>query len=182
MFLENLASQGRNGIRRTMANNIIEKSAEIRKESIKKSLMSFKHEAHKMEHVATIHGIDFINDAFSTTVNSTWYALQEINKPIIWIAGGLDVDNNYAKLFEMAQHKVKALICLGTNNELITNSLSNVIEDIYETNSMKRAIAWGYKLANEGDVVLLSPACASFDLFADYEEKGNAFRKIVKTL
>ncbi|PID95665.1 MAG: hypothetical protein CSA94_00420 [Bacteroidetes bacterium] len=182
MDLEELALQGRKKMKRTMAYNIALRATEIKKELIKKSLTSLKQESHRMEHVSTIQGIDFIDDSFSTNVNSTWYALHEINKPIIWIAGGIDLDNDYSTLSEMARRKVKCLIVLGVNNQAMINSFSNVVKEIYSINTMKNAVEWAYQLANEGDVVLLSPSCASYDLFIDYKEKGDTFQKMVKKL
>jgi UDP-N-acetylmuramoylalanine--D-glutamate ligase len=132
--------------------------------------------------VATIHGIDFINDSKATNINSTWYALESANKPVIWIVGGLDKGNDYSKLTELAAHKVKAIICLGVDNTRIAEVFSGVVEDIYETQSVQDAVNWSYRLADDGEMVLLSPACASFDLFKNYEDRGNQFKKAVKGL
>ncbi|HKK10274.1 MAG TPA: UDP-N-acetylmuramoyl-L-alanine--D-glutamate ligase [Bacteroidales bacterium] len=182
MTLEELALQGRHNVYNSLAAGLATKLIDIRKENIKQCLSDFENIPHRLELAATIHGIDFINDSKATNINSTWYALESVNKPIIWIVGGLDKGNDYSKLTQLASEKVKAIICLGIDNQHIAESFSGVVEEIYETQSMKDAVNWSYKLANDGETVLLSPACASFDLFDNYEDRGNKFKKAVKEL
>lgn len=182
MKLEELALQGRHNTYNSMAAGVAAKLVEIRKESIKKCLSDFENIEHRLEEVATIHGIRFINDSKATNINSTWYALESMNKPVIWIAGGLDKGNDYDKLIPVVGEKVKAMICLGKDNESIIGALKHVVEEVYETQSMTEAVAWAYHLAKNDEIVLLSPACASFDLFENYEDRGNQFKKAVKRL
>ena len=182
MTLEELALQGRHNAYNSLAAGLASKLVDIRKEDIKQCLSDFENIEHRLEHVATIHGIDFINDSKATNINSTWYALESANKPVIWIVGGLDKGNDYSKLTELAAQKVKAIICLGVDNQRIAEAFSGVVEEIYETQSVQDAVNWSYRLADDGEMVLLSPACASFDLFKNYEDRGNQFKKAVKGL
>lgn len=182
MTLEELALQGRHNVYNSMAAGVASKLVDIRKESIKQCLSDFQNIEHRLEPVATIHGIDFINDSKATNVNSTWYALESMTKPVIWIVGGLDKGNDYSKLREIVAEKVKAVICLGISNGPLIEAFAGVVEEIYETQSMDDAVHWGYKLGEDGEAVLLSPACASFDLFKNYEDRGNQFKLAVKRL
>lgn len=154
----------------------------IEAESIQGGLNTFESVPHRLEPVATINGIEFINDSKATNVDAVFYALQAMTKPIVWIAGGTDKGNDYEPLMELVEKKVKALICLGLDNQKLLESFSPIIKIIEETKSAKEAVERAKIYAEEGDVVLLSPACASFDLFNNYEDRGNQFKKEVKTV
>mgnify|MGYP002636715937 FL=1 len=135
-----------------------------------------------MEFIAKVHGIEFINDSKATNINSTWYALESMNKPTVWIVGGVDKGNDYSELAELVQDKVKAIICLGKENKKIIKAFKGIVETIVETESAMEAVAYAYRLAQKEETVLLSPACASFDLFENYEDRGNQFKKAVRSL
>lgn len=182
MTLEELAMQGKHNTYNSMAAGIAARLVDIRKESIKKCLKDFKSLEHRLEEVVTIHGIEFINDSKATNVNSTWYALESMNKPVIWIAGGQDKGNDYEKLRPLVAEKVKSLICLGKDNSIMIDAFNKVVDEIYETQSMVEAVGWAYQLAEDNEIILLSPACASFDLFENYEDRGNQFKTAVKGL
>ncbi len=182
MTIENLALQGKHNIYNSMAAGIASRILNIRKDIIKESLSDFQNVEHRLEFVARIHGIDFINDSKATNVNSTWYALECIHNPVIWIAGGIDKGNDYSILNDVVKEKVKALICLGKDNKKLLNAFEDVVENIIETTSMEDAVKYASFLASKDDTVLLSPSCASFDLFENYEERGNEFKKAVSNL
>jgi UDP-N-acetylmuramoylalanine--D-glutamate ligase len=182
MTLEELALQGKHNVYNTMAASITSKLVDIRKESIRQSLSDFENIEHRLEFVARIHGIDFINDSKATNVNSAWYALETIDAPVIWIAGGIDKGNDYHKLEELVANKVKAIICLGIDNAKLIEKFADKVDAIYETNSAEQAVLTAYTIGKKGDSVLLSPACASFDLFENYEDRGNKFKKAVRDL
>lgn len=181
MFKE-LALQGRHNIYNSMAASIAAQIASIRKEVIKQCLMSFEGVEHRLEKVLTVRAVEYINDSKATNVNSTWYALECMTKPTIWIAGGVDKGNDYSTLLPLAKDKVKVLICMGTDNEKLKQSFGGVVPLVIETSSMKETLEQAYKLADKGDVVLLSPACASFDLFKNYEDRGRQFKEGVRDL
>jgi UDP-N-acetylmuramoylalanine--D-glutamate ligase len=180
--IENLALQGRHNVYNSMASAIAARLAEVRKMRIKESLADFQNVEHRLEFVATVHGIDFINDSKATNVNSTWYALESMTKPVIWIAGGKDKGNDYTMLAELVRQKVKAIVCLGVDNTKLKTFFGNMVQTIVETTSAEEAVQAAYRLGQKGDVVLLSPACASFDLFENFEDRGNQFKKAVKNL
>ncbi len=182
MTIENLALQGKHNIYNSMAAGIASRILNIRKDIIKESLSDFQNVEHRLEFVACIHGVDFINDSKATNVNSTWYALESIHNPVIWIAGGIDKGNDYSILNDVVKEKVKALICLGKDNKKLFNAFEDVMEDIIETTSMEDAVKYASFLASKDDTVLLSPSCASFDLFENFEERGNEFKKAVSNL
>ncbi len=182
MTLEELALQGKHNVYNSMAASIASKLVDIRSESIRQSLSAFENVPHRLEFVARIHGIDFINDSKATNVNSAWYALETANSPLIWIAGGVDKGNDYTKLTELVEQKVKAIICLGVDNSKIIELFADKVEAIYETQSAEQAVLTAYTIGKKGDTVLLSPACASFDLFESYEERGDKFKQAVKNL
>ncbi|PKP48835.1 MAG: UDP-N-acetylmuramoyl-L-alanine--D-glutamate ligase [Bacteroidetes bacterium HGW-Bacteroidetes-11] len=182
MTIEELALQGKHNTYNSMAAGIAGSLIGLRKESIKESLGSFENTAHRLEYVANIHGIEFINDSKATNINSAWWALENQHKPVIWIAGGIDKGNDYSKLFEVVKSNVKALVCLGLDNELLIDAFKDIIPVIIETQSAEEAVNQAYYLASNNDVVLLSPACASFDLFENYEDRGNQFKNAVKAL
>lgn len=182
MTLESLALQGRHNVYNSMAAGIVARILDIRKENIKESLSDFQNIEHRLEYVATIHGIDFINDSKATNVNSAWYALETVNKPIIWIVGGIDKGNDYSILKPLVRSKVKGIICLGNDIAKIHSAFADIVENIINTNSIKEAVSASYYLGNQGDTVLLSPACASFDLFENYEDRGNQFKMSINEL
>ncbi|MAE08535.1 MAG: UDP-N-acetylmuramoyl-L-alanine--D-glutamate ligase [Bacteroidetes bacterium] len=182
MTLEQLALQGKHNIYNTMAAGVASRLLEIRRETLKTCLSDFHNVAHRLEFVSSVHGISFINDSKAANVNSAWYALEHYDKPIIWIAGGLDKGNDYGLLVPLAKNKVKAIVCLGLNNEPIHDAFGDIVEIILDTYSAIQAVNAAYNIAKKGDVVLLSPACASMDLFENYEDRGNQFKSAVKEL
>jgi len=182
MTLEELALQGNTNIHKSMAANIADHLVGIRKETIKQCMSDFHKEEHRLESVANIAGIEYINDSKATNVNTSWYSLEEFNRPVIWIAGGTDNGNDYAKLLDVVKRRVKTMICLGSNNSRIYEYFAPYIKTIVETSSMEDAVNYAYSIGEKGDVVLLSPACASFDLYSDYRERGKAFRSAVQKL
>jgi len=182
MPIGNLSLQGKHNIYNSMASGIAAKLLDIRKERIKDCLSDFENIEHRLEHVANIRGIEFINDSKATNVNSVWYAIETMKKPIVWIVGGQDKGNDYNVLKELVKQKVKAIVCMGKDNSKILNAFSGIVNTIIDTKSAKEAIQAAYKLSSNGDVVLLSPACASFDLFDNYEDRGRQFKEIVNEL
>jgi UDP-N-acetylmuramoylalanine--D-glutamate ligase len=165
-----------------MAAGIAGNVLKIRKDVIREALMDFQGVEHRLEPVLKVHGIEFVNDSKATNVNSTWYALESMNKGIIWIAGGVDKGNDYRSLKQLAADKVKVLICLGKDNEKLKKAFEGIVEEISEVDDMREAVRKAYQMGNDGDTVLLSPACASFDLFENYEERGRIFKETVKQL
>lgn len=182
MTIEELALQGRHNVYNSMAAGISGSLIGLRKQSIKDSLASFENIDHRMEVVTNIHGIEFINDSKATNVNSAWWALENQHKPIIWIAGGIDKGNDYSKLYDVAKSNIKALICLGIDNEKLIEAFTGIIPIITEAHSAKEAVDMAYLMAEKDEVVILSPACASFDLFENYEDRGNQFKNAVNAL
>ncbi len=182
MTIQELALQGKHNIYNSMAAGVTSKLVEIRKETIRESLSDFHNIDHRLEFVGNVHGIEFINDSKATNVNSTWYALESMEKPVILILGGVDKGNDYSMLNELVKEKVKAIICLGADNKKIIKAFGGMVETILEANSAKEAVAQSYKIGKKGDTVLLSPACASFDLFEDYEDRGTQFKQAVRAL
>jgi UDP-N-acetylmuramoylalanine--D-glutamate ligase len=154
----------------------------IRKEKIREAVSNFHSLEHRMEFVATVKGVDFINDSKATNVNSTWYALESMQKPTILILGGVDKGNDYALVADLVKEKVKAIVCMGTDNSKLIEFFKDKVAQIIEVDSAKKAVNASFKLAEKGDVVLLSPACASFDLFKNYEDRGQQFKESVKEL
>ena len=182
MNIEKLALQGRHNAYNTMAGGIAAKLQEIRKESIKNCLSDFQGIPHRLENVTSVRGVSFINDSKATNVNSAWYALESMTKPVIWIMGGQDKGNDYSSLIELAKDKVKAIVCLGMDNQKIIEAFQDVIPNIIETYTANDAVLSSFYLAEPGDVVLLSPACASFDLFDSFEDRGDRFKRAVQDL
>lgn len=182
MTIEQLALQGKHNVYNSMAASLVSRVLDVRKEIIRESLSDFQNVEHRLEFVATINGIEFINDSKATNVNSTWYALESMQKPVVWICGGQDKGNDYNELTELVKANVKAIVCLGKDNKKIIAAFKDVIETIIETDNAADAVAISYKVANKGDVVLLSPACASFDLFQSYEDRGMQFKVAVRSL
>ncbi|MFM9057048.1 MAG: glutamate ligase domain-containing protein, partial [Bacteroidota bacterium] len=155
---------------------------DIRKEVVRESFTDFENIEHRLEFVTSVHGIDFINDSKATNVNSTWYALESMEKPVIWIAGGVDKGNDYSMLFDLVGSRVKAIVCMGKDNKKIVKAFSGMVPEIIETESAEEAVQTAYRLGKNGDAVLLSPACASFDLFDNYEDRGRRFKAAVRSL
>ena len=182
MSIHQLAQQGKHNLFNSMAAGVAAKVLDIRKEIIRDSLSDFQNIEHRLEFVAKIHGIDFINDSKATNVNSTWYALESMQKPTIWIVGGVDKGNDYSILEGLVKQKVLGIICLGKDNGKIKSAFENIIEPMYEASSAAQAVQISYRIAKKGYNVLLSPACASFDLFKNYEERGHRFKKAVRAL
>jgi len=182
MTIEQLALQGKHNVYNSMAASLTARIVDVRKEIIRESLEDFQNIEHRLEFVATINGIEFINDSKATNINSTWYALESMQKPVVWICGGQDKGNNYDELIDLVKQHVKAIICLGKDNRKIISAFKNVVETIVETDSAADAVAASYKIGKKGDVVLLSPACASFDLFQSYEDRGMQFKASVRAL
>jgi len=182
MTLEQLALQGRHNVYNSMAAGVAAKLIDIRNETIKESLSDFQNISHRLEYVSSVHGITFINDSKATNVNATWYALEHYHKPIVWIAGGVDKGNDYESLKESVKKNVKAIVCLGLDNSKIYEEFAGSVDTIISTESAHEAVVAAYQIAKKGDVVLLSPACASFDLFDSYEDRGNQFKAAVNTL
>ncbi|CVK15733.1 UDP-N-acetylmuramoylalanine--D-glutamate ligase [Apibacter mensalis] len=182
MKINELALTGKHNIANSMAAGIAGKLSKIKNDFIKQSLMDFEAVEHRLEFVLKINGINFINDSKATNVNSVYYALESMNTPVIWIVGGTDKGNDYSELITFVQKKVKAIVCLGIDNEKIINTFQDIVSDVVETKSMKDAVNAAYSLGSKGDSVLLSPACASFDLFKNYEDRGNQFKEEVRKL
>lgn len=182
MTIEQLALQGKHNVYNSMAASLAARIVDVRKEIIRESLQDFQNVEHRLEFVASINGIEFINDSKATNVNSTWYALESMQKPTVWIVGGQDKGNDYNELTEIVKAKVKAIVCLGLDNKKIIKAFEGMVETIVETKSAQEAVAASYKLAKKGDAVLLSPACASFDLFQNYEDRGLQFKAAVRGL
>ncbi len=182
MTLEQLALQGKHNIYDSMAAGVAASLLGIRKKVILESLSDFKNVAHRLEYVARVHGVEFINDSKATNVNSTWFALESMNTPVIWIAGGIDKGNDYSILKDLVAKKVKAIICVGKDNTKLAEAFGDVLDDIFETTSMDDAVRYSLALGKKDETVLLSPSCASFDLFEDYEDRGNRFKKAVSEL
>lgn len=182
MTIQELALQGKHNIYNSMAAGVTGKLVEIRKDTIRESLSDFHNIDHRLELVGNVHGIEFINDSKATNVNSTWYALESMTNPVILILGGVDKGNDYHMLNDLVKEKVKAIICLGTDNKKIIRAFGGIVDTILEARSAKEAVAQAYKLGKKGDTVLLSPACASFDLFENYEDRGTQFKQAVRAL
>jgi UDP-N-acetylmuramoylalanine--D-glutamate ligase len=182
MSILELALQGKHNTYNSMAAGIAGQVLKIRKQVIRESLSDFQGVEHRLEPVLKVHDISFINDSKATNVNSTWYALESTDKPIVWIAGGVDKGNDYAMLKELVRDRVKAIVCLGLDNSKIKSFFSEDVSKIIETKSMSEAVKAAYYLAKKGDSVLLSPACASFDLFDNYEDRGRQFKNSVREL
>ena len=182
MSVYDFALKGIHNQYNTMAACVAASTLELRKEKIREAVTTFQSLEHRMEPVATIRGVEFINDSKATNVNSTWYALESMNKPTILILGGVDKGNDYSLIIDLVKEKVKAIICLGADNRKIHEAFGKITSTIVNTGSASEAVHAAFHFAEKGDVVLLSPACASFDLFKNYEDRGNQFKKAVKDL
>ena len=182
MTIHELALKGRHNIYNSMAAAIAGKVLNIRKEVIRKCLADFQGVEHRMEPVITVCGINFINDSKATNVNSTWYALECMENNTVWIVGGVDKGNDYSELFPVVSKKVKAIVCLGKDSKKIIEAFKDKVATIVETTTMEEAVRSSYYLAKKDETVLLSPACASFDLFSNYEDRGRQFKQAVRNL
>ena len=182
MSILDFALQGKHNTYNSMAAGISGMAVNIRNETIRESMADFKGVEHRLERFLKVHGIEFINDSKATNINSTWYALESMSQPTVWIVGGIDKGNDYSELTELVKKKVKAIVCLGIDNSKILEAFKHVGIDMVETQSMDDAVRSAYYLARNGDTVLLSPACASFDLFENYEDRGYQFKNAVKEL
>ncbi|HQK96847.1 MAG TPA: UDP-N-acetylmuramoyl-L-alanine--D-glutamate ligase [Bacteroidia bacterium] len=182
MSIHDLALQGKHNLYNSMASGIASRILDIRKDVVRESFSDFENIEHRLEFVNTVHGIDFINDSKATNVNSTWYALESIQNPIVWIAGGVDKGNDYDMISELVKSRVKALVCMGIDNKKLIEAFKDVVPVIVEAGSAEEAVQAAYRLGKKGDTVLLSPCCASFDLFENYEDRGRKFKAAVRAL
>ena len=182
MSIYDFALKGKHNNYNTMAAGIAAATLGIRKEKIREAVKNFHSLEHRMEFIAMVRGVEFINDSKATNVNSTWYALESMNKPVVLILGGTDKGNDYSLISELAKEKVKGIVCMGVDNKKIIEAFKDIVPVIVETDSAKKAVNASFKMSTKGDVVLLSPACASFDLFKNYEDRGTQFKNAVKEL
>ncbi len=182
MFINDFALKGIHNSYNSMAAAIAANVLNIRKDVIRESLIDFQNVEHRLEYVASVGGVEFINDSKATNVNSTWYALESMDKPVVWIVGGVDKGNDYTALLPLVKDKVKVIVCLGTDNHKIHEAFGKEVDLMLNTSSAEEAVQVAKRFASKGDVVLLSPACASFDLFANYEDRGWQFKAAVKNL
>ncbi len=182
ILVQDLALKGKHNQYNSMAAGITGSVLDIRKEMIRESLMDFQGVEHRLEKVLKVHGIQFINDSKATNVNATWYALESISTPVVWIAGGIDKGNNYKAVADLVREKVKALVCLGRDNSRLHEAFDDIVETVIDAKDMQEAVRKSYYLASNGETVLLSPACASFDLFENYEDRGWQFKKSIRQL
>lgn len=182
MTTDNLALKGQHNTKNAMAAATVANLLNIRKATIRESMEGFQGVEHRLEQVLKINNVQYINDSKATNVNATFYALDSMSEPTVWIVGGVDKGNDYRDLYALINEKVKAIICLGVDNEKLLHHFSNMVDVIVETPSMSEAVKIAYKVAERGDTVLLSPACASFDLFENYEDRGRQFKAAVRNL
>ena len=182
MSIHDLSLKGKHNTQNSLASGIAASILQIRNESLRESLSDFKNVEHRLEFVAKVNGIEFINDSKATNVNSVWYALESMEKPTVWIVGGVDKGNDYESLLPLVKEKVKAIVGLGKDNAKIKEAFSGTVDVIAEANSAFEAVALSYRFAKKDDTVLLSPACASFDLFENYEDRGRQFKAAVRAL
>ena len=182
MSIDDFKLKGKHNQYNSMAASLASMAVDIRKEKIREALQTFESLEHRMETVVTIKGVEFINDSKATNVNSTWFALESMQKPTILILGGVDKGNDYSTLKEMVTEKVKAIVCMGIDNRKIQEAFGSIVSLMVNTNSAEEAVQAAFHFASKGDVVLLSPACASFDLFKNYEDRGKQFKQAVKNL
>ena len=182
MSILNLALEGKHNVYNSLAAGLTARVLELRDSVVRESLSDFKNVEHRLEHVAVVNGIEYVNDSKATNVNAAWYALESMKKPVVWIAGGTDKGNDYKQLKHLVQENVKLIICIGKDNSPIVDAFSGVCDKIYEVDGAYEAVQAAAQMAAEGDVVLLSPACASFDRFKDYEDRGMQFKHAVHAL
>ena len=182
MFVNELSLQGKHNIYNSMAAAITGKVLKISNNVLRESLSSFKGVEHRLENVLKVKNVLYINDSKATNVNSTWYALESMKTNIVWIAGGKDKGNDYSPLYDLVKEKVRVLICMGVNNTRLHEEFGEMVDEIYDAGSAKEAVEIAYRCAKPGESVLLSPACASFDLFRNYEDRGKQFKEAVASL
>ncbi len=182
METETMALEGKHNMKNAMAATSVAKLMEIRNATIRESLSNFQGVEHRLEKVLKIQNVQYINDSKATNVNAAFFALDSMNTPTVWIVGGVDKGNDYNELMSLVREKVKAIICLGIDNKKIIDVFGNVVDIMVEVNNMEDAVKMAQRLSEKGDSVLLSPACASFDLFENYEDRGNQFKKAVRNL
>lgn len=182
MSIEDFALKGKHNQYNSMAASLASTAVDIKKENIRESLQTFQSLEHRMENVAVIRSVQFINDSKATNVNSTWFALESMEKPTILVLGGIDKGNDYSLLKELVKEKVKAIVCMGVENRKIHEAFGDIVSLMVNTSSAQEAVQAAFHFADKGDVVLLSPACASFDLFKNYEDRGTQFKQAVKDL
>lgn len=182
MSIDDFKIKGKHNQYNSMAASLAASAVDIRKEKIREALQTFESLEHRMESVAVIRNVEFINDSKATNVNSTWFALESMEKPVILILGGVDKGNDYSLLKDLVKEKVKAIVCMGTKNRKIHEAFGDIVSLMVNTENAKDAVQSAFHFASKGDVVLLSPACASFDLFKNYEDRGNQFKQAVKEL
>ncbi|WP_275315492.1 UDP-N-acetylmuramoyl-L-alanine--D-glutamate ligase [Tenacibaculum bernardetii] len=182
MNVSELALKGKHNTKNAMAASMAARLLQVRKETIAESLLDFEGVAHRLEYVQKINGVQFINDSKATNINAVFYALECMDSPTVWIVGGVDKGNDYTDLLPLVREKVKAIVCLGLDNEKIIETFGSVVDVMVETAGAEEAVKVANKVAKAGDVVLLSPACASFDLFENYEDRGNKFKEAIKNL
>lgn len=182
MSVHDLTVKGKHNQYNSMAAGISARIAGIRKEKIRESFTTFEGLEHRLEYVASVRGVEFINDSKATNVNSVWYALESMKQPTVLILGGQDKGNDYNEIMELVKEKVKAIVCMGIDNAPIHAAFDGVVASIVDANSAEAAVNAAFQLASNGDTVLLSPACASFDLFKNYEDRGRQFKEAVKAL
>lgn len=180
--IKEIAIEGKHNVKNAMAATLVAQMMKVRKQTIRESLSNFQGAEHRLEKVAKINKVQYINDSKATNVNATYFALESMNVPTVWIVGGVDKGNDYDELMAFVHEKVKAIICLGIDNEKIKRAFSNVVDIMIETTSMNEAVKIASKIAEEGEAVLLSPACASFDLFTSYEDRGHQFKEAVNNI
>ena len=182
MSISKLSLQGKHNTKNAMAASLAAQLLKARKQTILESLENFEGAEHRLEHVLKVNGVEYINDSKATNVNATFYALECMTHQTVWIVGGVDKGNDYSELYPLVREKVKAIICLGLDNAKIKNAFGGIVDFIEETTSADEAVKIAYKLADKGETVLLSPACASFDLFENYEDRGRKFKDAVRNL
>jgi UDP-N-acetylmuramoylalanine--D-glutamate ligase len=182
MDISKLAIKGKHNIKNAMASSLAAQMMKARKQVIKESLEDFEGAEHRLEKVLKINGVQYINDSKATNVNATYYALECMESPVVWIVGGVDKGNDYLDLMPLVREKVKAIICLGVDNAKIIHAFDGMVDVLLETSTAEEAVNTAYKLASKGDSVLLSPACASFDLFESFEDRGRRFKNAVREL
>lgn len=182
MAINKLALEGKHNVKNAMAATTIAQLMKIRKETIRESLTNFQGAEHRLEKVLKIQNVQYINDSKATNVNATFFALDSMTTPTVWIVGGVDKGNDYDELMPLVREKVKGIVCLGVDNKKLVDKFENVVEVLVETTSMEEAVKIANKIAEKGDTVLLSPACASFDLFENYEDRGRQFKLAVQKL
>lgn len=182
MSVYDFAIKGKHNLYNSMAAGITAAQLNIRKDKIRDAMGSFKNSPHRMEHAGVVRGVEFINDSKATNINSTWFALESMDKPVVLILGGVDKGNDYTLLHDLVKAKVKAIVCMGKDNSKIKEAFDKMVPLMVEADSADEAVELSFRIAEKGEVVLLSPACASFDLFKNYEDRGNQFKEAVKKL